>query len=285
MICMVNRLLKQPVLLCLISCIFCIVLTGAQVQLGLGQPLPSTGSETEPVNLGNIVLPTAQVHPLPTPLSQWQDLDHQGDYFDQVQPTSVGYLIWSDFPVQVYIQPADMVDTTGRSQAWYEAVRQALQEWTVYLPLELTSIPEAADVTIWRSAPPLQGLTTDPTPQSPTRSPTQSPVERFPRARSAETRYDILVQRSESAAILRHRFILYLSPSQTETYTRATARHELGHALGIWGHSPSQTDALYFSQVRNPPGISQRDVNTLKRVYEQPTRLGWPLPGVQEGNS
>ena len=36
-----------------------------------------------------------------------------------------------------------------------------------------------------------------------------------------------------------------------------------------------ETDVLYFSQVRNPPAISARDVNTLKRVYEQPTRLGW----------
>jgi predicted Zn-dependent protease len=31
----------------------------------------------------------------------------------------------------------------------------------------------------------------------------------------------------------------------------------------------------YFSQVRNPPPISPRDVNTLKRIYQQPTSLGW----------
>ncbi|MFN4955672.1 MAG: peptidase, partial [Aphanizomenon sp.] len=34
---------------------------------------------------------------------------------------------------------------------------------------------------------------------------------------------------------------------------------------------------MYFSQVRNPPFISVRDVNTLKRVYEQPTGLGWSV--------
>lgn len=244
----------------------------------MGQSLPLAQPEAEPAKT---VLPNPQVHPLPTSLSQWQDLDYQGDYFDQVRPTSVGYLIWSDFPVKVYIQSPDSVDNTGRSQAWYEVVRQALQEWTVYLPLELTSTAEAADITIWRSTPPLQRLATEPTPQSPV----QPLVDRFPRARAAETRYEILVHRSESTATLRHRFILYLSPSQTEPYTKATARHELGHALGIWGHSPSQADALYFSQVRNPPGISQRDVNTLKRVYEQPTQLGWPLPEVNEEQS
>ena len=76
---------------------------------------------------------------------------------------------------------------------------------------------------------------------------------------------------------LYHRFAILLSPSQTGNYLLAAARHELGHALGIWGHSKLQSDALYFSQVRNPPLISARDVNTLKRVYEQPTNLGWNI--------
>jgi predicted Zn-dependent protease len=45
----------------------------------------------------------------------------------------------------------------------------------------------------------------------------------------------------------------------------------------MWGHSQLQADALYFSQVRHPPLISVRDVNTLKKVYEQSTSLGWPV--------
>jgi hypothetical protein len=36
---------------------------------------------------------------------------------------------------------------------------------------------------------------------------------------------------------------------------------------------------MYFAQVRTPPVISARDINTLKRVYQQPTQLGWPIPG------
>ena len=57
----------------------------------------------------------------------------------------------------------------------------------------------------------------------------------------------------------------------------ATMRHELGHALGIWGHSPNENDALYYSQVSNPVGISARDINTLKEIYQQPTKLGWQI--------
>ncbi|MBA3924661.1 MAG: peptidase, partial [Nostocaceae cyanobacterium] len=70
---------------------------------------------------------------------------------------------------------------------------------------------------------------------------------------------------------------IILSPSQTGEYLSAATRHEFGHALGIWGHSPLQTDTMYFSQVRHPPAISPRDVNTLKKIYAQPTSLGWTV--------
>jgi predicted Zn-dependent protease len=117
------------------------------------------------------------------------------------------------------------------------------------------------------------------------RPPLQASVDRetgkfnIPRARAAQTRYEFYLRQAANAPenVLSQRFTIKLSPHQTVDYTLATARHELGHALGIWGHSPFQTDTMYFSQVRNSPQISARDINTLKRIYEQPTRLGWSL--------
>lgn len=210
-------------------------------------------------------LPAPRIHPLPPSLAEWQDDSQAGDYFSAIQPTQVGYLVWSQFPIRVYVEPTLASGAAdGRSPVWVEAVTQAVQEWNAYLPLQQVESPESADIAIWRRVPPLMREGNGP-----------------PRARSAETRYELYVQNLQHSEpeteILAHRFTILLRPSQTADYLRAAARHELGHALGLWGHSPIQTDALYFSQVRTPPPISKRDVNTLKRVYEQPTRLGWAM--------
>lgn len=220
-------------------------------------------------------LPALQPHPLPATLSHLQDPARSGDYFDQIKPVSVGYLVWSQFPVRVYVQPLQPEERNGsfsaqRSQLWIDAVLQAVQEWSQYLPLQLVEQPQGADITIVRSAPPLR-LEPD------SSSDPQRPRLTIGRARAAETRFDLYTKQQGSDTILSHRFTIYLRPDQAAQYTLATARHELGHAMGIWGHSPHETDALYFSQVRQPPQISPRDINTLKRIYEQPTRLGWKL--------
>jgi predicted Zn-dependent protease len=195
-------------------------------------------------------------HPLPPTLAQWQDSTNNGDYFSQVTTTQVGYLVWSQFPIRVYVEPPISI-SEKQAQAWVNAVLQGVQEWSTYLPLTIVEQPEIADITIARKAPPLQ----------------ISPGSNIPRARSAQTTYELYTRNK----VLSHRFTILLSPNQTGEYLIAATRHEFGHALGIWGHSPLQTDALYFSQVRQPLPISVRDVNTLKRVYEQPTTLGWSL--------
>ncbi len=202
-------------------------------------------------------LPSPKPHPLPPKLVHWQDSTNSGDYFSQVATTKVGYLVWSQFPIRVYVETPEAVGSK-QIQAWVNSVLQAVQEWNVYLPLIIVEQPDVANITIVRKAPPLQ----------------ISPGSKIPRARSAQTTYELYINSNQ---ILSHRFTILLSPSQTGAYLQAAARHELGHALGIWGHSPLQTDALYFSQVRNSPPISSRDVNTLKRVYQQPTSLGWSL--------
>ncbi|KJH72218.1 peptidase [Aliterella atlantica CENA595] len=199
------------------------------------------------------ILTASQSHPLPFTLAQWQDPQNSGDYFFEVKMTEVGYLVWSQFPIKVYIQPYNQSD-----RLWIEPVIRAVQEWNYFLPLQVVDNFQTADIRIVPKVPPLQ-------------------TTNFLRARSAQTRYQLYVNSSKPAAILSHYCTILLNPRQSSRYIQAAARHELGHALGIWGHSPEATDALYFSQVSDIVPISSRDINTLKRVYQQPTRLGWQV--------
>lgn len=239
-----------------------------------------------PLTQLQVAPPEPQLHPLPPSLAQWPT-NEAGDYFEAITPTELGYLIWSKFPISVYIQTdygqsepaaaATSESTLGasgspQSLAWRNAVEQAIQEWTPYLPLTITADSTTADITILALAPPMQ-------------RPTAAGLCRI---RSAETRYDFFVRQQSQphpTVSFFQRLTIYLSPNQTAAYTLATARHELGHALGIWGHSPNPADALYFSQVRQPASISQRDINTLKRIYQQPTQLGWTVPVATRSDS
>lgn len=193
-----------------------------------------------------------QVHPLPPSLANWRDLENRGDYFDSLENSEVGALIWSRFPVTVFVRPD--------RPAWLESAREAIGRWSFYLPLQEVTDPENADILIEREFPP-SGVRWNP----------ETRQLDIPRVRSAVTRYEIFIR----DGILTHRMILQISPNLNEASTLAALRHELGHALGIWGHSPMETDAMYFSQTRELPPISTRDVNTLRKVYEQATRLGW----------
>ncbi|KST66296.1 hypothetical protein BC008_25090 [Mastigocoleus testarum BC008] len=202
-------------------------------------------------------LPALKAHLLPSTLREWQDTNNSGDYFSEIKPTPVGYLVWSQFPVKIYITTLNKLPQK-QAQTWVETVSQVVNEWQNYLPLQIVYKADIADIIIERKAPPLQF----------------DRKRKISRARSAQTTYEFYTKNNT----LYHRFTILLSPSQTGKYLLAATRHEIGHALGIWGHSPVKSDALYFSQVRNPPPISPRDVNTLKRIYKQPTSLGWSLP-------
>jgi predicted Zn-dependent protease/Tfp pilus assembly protein PilF len=49
-----------------------------------------------------------------------------------------------------------------------------------------------------------------------------------------------------------------------------TIVHEFGHVLGIHGHSPYTDDIMYWQATPRQGSLTQRDMNTLKRLYATP---------------
>jgi predicted Zn-dependent protease len=220
---------------------------------------------TQPPSLSN--LPAPKVHFLPESLAAWQDETDQDNYLSQIDPTPLGYLVWSHFPITVYVQQAANYTNSAADQRyleWVTAAKNAIAEWKIYLSLQEISERESADIVILRSQPARKAKLNP-----------KTGLYDLPRAVTAETNYKFYLQ--PNSGIIAHKMKVEISPNYAGIALLATIRHELGHALGIWGHSSQKTDALYFSQVSHPPAISPRDVNTLKQIYQQPTRLGWRL--------
>jgi hypothetical protein len=59
----------------------------------------------------------------------------------------------------------------------------------------------------------------------------------------------------------------------------ATVPHEMGHALGLGGHSPDSGDIMYESISGTASGLSARDKATLRALYAR--GIGAHMPGAR----
>lgn len=246
---MIQRRLNKGILIVIVTAV---LLVSSSVT-------PSHSSE-------NPDLPPLKAHELPQFIVNWQNTSNE-DYFEQIEPTPLGYLVWSKFPVKVYVEQPQVIEDTAankRFRDWALTVKKAIAEWNEYFPLQETTERESADIVVLRSQPERE-ITLNP----------DTGLYNIPRAIAAQTNYAFYPAKNPATIALR--MTVQLSDRFMGKSLLATVRHELGHALGIWGHSPNESDALYFSQVSQPPPISARDLNTLKKIYQQPTRLGWKI--------
>ncbi|MEO0801802.1 MAG: hypothetical protein AAFY57_05955 [Cyanobacteria bacterium J06642_2] len=212
----------------------------------------SSGSTTNPgerlaksIEVRSSVQP--QVVAMPSGLQSYRYDTKAGDFLDEIRQNSAGgYTRWVNYPVKVFIEP-------GHAD-WATFVKQAVDEWSVYVPMTETADAESADIRIYRVAP-IRGI-----------SGAASP-EYF----------------TADDGSLRHRVTIVLSLFQSLPEVTTVTRHELGHALGLWGHTASPLDLMYGGNHADATGgrrvlrvapISKMDINTLKRVYEQPTLVG-----------
>ncbi len=181
-----------------------------------------------------------------------------GDYYGQIAEDSESHL-WKQFPTKVSLGGVPSAD-------WAQGVREAFRIWKALFPLELTADPEEANILFdWSSEPSEEQHMGE-----------EQDWVRFQRA----------------GGELTGRTVAYIKIDTLHNWSKDEMRgvvlHELGHALGIKGHSDSKGDIMYYqAQEKNhriyiPRVIvplewkslvskpSQRDLNTLIRLYNAP---------------
>jgi predicted Zn-dependent protease len=153
---------------------------------------------------------------LPDPLQPSGYLPRAGDYYQEVAQSSKG-LQFSEFPVKVFVG--------NMPKAWQRAIRKALDGWTHVFPLEEVASHEGADIVLgWGTS--------------------------AKESQWAGRENDLVqVEKKDSGAVVKRAKVAFItldsSHHLSEEQKRATVLHELGHALGIRGHSDRPRDVMF----------------------------------------
>ena len=181
-----------------------------------------------------------------------------GDYYFWISDQSEGDE-WKAFPLKVFLGSAPELK-------WQQGTREAYDNWSKVIPLELVALPKAADIRMgWEESTLREG--------------------------HAGEEWDMPQIRYEGGELKTRKYAVItvdLSRMWSKDEMRAIVSHEFGHALGIKGHSESKGDIMFWhvqEKIRQlgPPRLplplfwkslvkqpSQRDINTLIRLYNSP---------------
>lgn len=159
-----------------------------------------------------------------------------GSYVNDIIPKR-----WFNMPIKVYIQSCNYKSTVKRAFIEW----QSKTEQTVYF--EFIDNPENADITVsfqkdisMHSSPPAVGVTK------------YSWVGRYLKAAK------IYIKTTTKTGVVQTPFQVY-----------EVCLHEIGHALGIHGHSKNQYDVMYPTTDCYRNKLSNKDINTIKEIYSK----------------
>lgn len=154
------------------------------------------------------------------------------------------YLRFYEFPIKVYVDGAN-------NSTWQNAVSSAVAEIDQVVEMELTTNRDEADVVLTITS----------------QSRVQTECSTYTRARvvgCASINYE--------PGILRPTVFGEAYVSTSTNNPTGTIMHELLHAIGVAAHSLNRDDIMYFEETNYiVVKMSQRDINTLARLYASPS--------------
>ena len=210
--------------------------------------------------------PIAALAPSPRGVERWKYDEEVGDFVNQIGDSTrflIGaenlagsYIRFVDFPVGVYIQKGN--------DRWYEAVEIAVEDWSQYVPLKVVRRAEDADISIFYE----ETIVSD------------AAIANL--RLGGEARPNLY---ADQRGNLKYRVDVAIAGYQTPRQISTVTRHEIGHALGLWGHSPNPNDLMSAvgraSRRRGAySAITPHTLNTLQRIYELPTPIGQSAAGI-----
>ena len=157
----------------------------------------------------------------------------------------------------VWLEPSDHQPPDRWERRWTLALETALSVWEEVLPITRVMSPAQAHIQIFQQRPPRRRIGSK------------------WRASNGRSRLQVVeVQRRGQWRLEPHVDVL-VSPELRASGIEATAVHELGHAFGIWGHSPQPDDVMAVHQNQTPVlNLSERDQVTLNWLYQKATNFG-----------
>lgn len=216
------------------------------------------------------VLALELLPPAPDLLSPTRYISKDDDYYRDVATQSADTL-WTRFPVRVFI--------AAPPENWKAPVQKALDAWGRVFPIQVVDSEDKADLVVkWGSIK---------NPMEPTGTTEDSEEE---------------TMRGDTVATRRRRAVVTLDSAHRlwSNEMLSAALHQIGHGLGIRGHSGRMSDAMYlqgqhiyseleggeslahrnvhaasgvYDQAVTNTQITQRDINTLVRLYNSPSPL------------
>lgn len=218
-----------------------------------GTPLPATWTPTDPPTIDpNYVTNTPWLRPTTVLATADPALfgetywDGIGDGYTLETYTRSGgrHLRFYEFPVKVFV--------SGGDEAWSSIVNQAIAQLSTVVPMERVASEPEATLVIFIMPP--------------------DEYERWSGCPQAETVgcAAILDMGDFGGGDTYHRILGDVYINTNVTNKLGAILHEMLHALGVMVHSPNENDIM-FPYETQATRLSQRDLNTLRRLYANPS--------------